>query len=54
MLAARETGKDRIDDTGRTIDTLTLSVCLPVLIYDRPITPDDCEYAVRLVLRGIS
>jgi AcrR family transcriptional regulator len=41
-------------DTGRTIDTLTLSVCLPVLIYDRPITPDDCEYAVRLVLRGIS
>lgn len=41
-------------DAGRTIDTLTLTVCLPVLIYDRPITPDDCEYAVELVLRGIS
>lgn len=41
-------------DPGRTIDTLTMTVCLPVLIYDRPITPDDCEYAVQLVLRGIS
>lgn len=41
-------------DPGRTIDSLTLSVCLPVLIYDRPVTPEDCEYAVQLVLRGIS
>ena len=41
-------------DPGRTIDTLTFTVCLPVLIYDRPITVDDCEYAVALVVRGIS
>jgi AcrR family transcriptional regulator len=41
-------------DAGRTVDSLTLTVCLPVLIYDRPITADDCEYATKLVLRGIS
>lgn len=41
-------------DPGRTIDSLTMMVCLPVLVYDRPVTPDDCEYAVQLVLRGIS
>jgi AcrR family transcriptional regulator len=41
-------------DPRRTIDSLTMIVCLPVLVYDRPVTPDDCEYAVQLVLRGIS
>ena len=41
-------------DPGRTIDTLTLTVCMPVLVYDRPITVEDCEYAVQLVVRGIS
>ncbi len=41
-------------DPGRTIDILIMMVCLPALVYDRPVTPDDCEYAVRLVLRGIS
>lgn len=41
-------------DPRRTIDTLTLTVCMPVLIYDRPVTADDCEYAVQMVFRGIS
>lgn len=41
-------------DPSRTIDVLTMMVCLPVLVYDRPVTPEDCEYAVQLVLRGIN
>lgn len=45
---------DPLTDPGRTIDMLTVMVCLPVLVYDRPVTLDDCEYAVQLVLRGIS
>lgn len=44
---------DPATDPGRAIDILTLVVCLPVLVYDRPVTLDDCEYAVQLVLRGI-
>ena len=40
-------------DPGRMIETLTLAVCLPVLIYDRPITADDCRYAVDMVMHGI-
>jgi hypothetical protein len=35
------------------IETLTLAVCLPVLIYDRPITADDCRCAVDMVMHGI-
>lgn len=41
-------------DPGRLIETLTLAVCLPQLVYDRSITVDDCEYAVELVLHGIA
>ncbi len=41
-------------DPGRLIETLTLAVCLPVLIYDRPITVDDCRAAVHMVMYGIA
>ena len=41
-------------DPGRLIETLTLAVCLPVLIYDRTITDDDCRSAVDIVTHGIA
>ncbi len=41
-------------DPGRLIETLTLAVCLPVLVYDRPINADDCRHAVDMVMHGVS
>ena len=41
-------------DPGRLIETLTLALCLPVLIYDRPIADDDCRGAVDMMLHGIA
>lgn len=41
-------------DPGHLIETLTLGVCLPVLIYDRPITAEDCRLAVDMVVNGIA
>lgn len=41
-------------DPGRLIETLTLAVCLPVLVFDRPITAEDCRYAVEMVMNGIT
>jgi AcrR family transcriptional regulator len=50
-VARRECSPDT--DPGHMIETLTLAVCLPVLIYDRPITADDCRNAVEMVMHGI-
>ena len=36
------------------IETLTLVVCLPILVYDRPITADDCRHAVDMVMHGVT
>lgn len=41
-------------DAARFIDQLGLGLCLPVLWYDRPVTDQDCEYAVDLLLNGIA
>ena len=40
-------------DAARFIDQLGLGLCLPVLWCDRPVTDEDCEYVVDLLLNGI-
>lgn len=41
-------------DAARFIDQLGLGLCLPVLWYDRPVTDEDCEYVVDLLLKGLT
>ncbi|MCW1958806.1 MAG: TetR/AcrR family transcriptional regulator C-terminal ligand-binding domain-containing protein [Mycobacterium sp.] len=41
-------------DPALTIDMLAIGLCLPVLLYDRPITDEHCQYVVRTLLNGIT
>ena len=40
-------------DPVRVADLLGAGLCLPVLLYDRPINDADCEFVVGTVLNGI-
>ena len=40
-------------DPVRIIDVLTAGLCSPLQFYDRPITGEDCEAVVDLLLNGI-
>ena len=40
-------------DPVRVSDLLGAGLCLPVLLYDRPISDEDCEFVVGTVLNGI-
>jgi len=40
-------------DPVRVADLLGAGLCLPVLLYDRPINDEDCEFVVDTVLNGI-
>lgn len=40
-------------DPVRVADLLGAGLCLPVLLYDRPINDEDCEFVVGTVLNGI-
>lgn len=55
VLRAIERGECPSDtDPARTIDMLALGLCLPVLLYDKPITEEHCHYVVRTLLDGIA
>lgn len=41
-------------DAVRVIDVIDTAVCLPVMIYDRPISGEDCEFVVDLILNGLT
>lgn len=41
-------------DPTLTIDLLGIGLCLPVLIYDQPITDEHCRYVVATLLHGIA
>lgn len=40
-------------DPGRLIDMIAFGICLPILLYDRQVTDEDCEYVVRTLVEGI-
>ena len=40
-------------DPARIIDLLTAGLCIPLQFYDRPITDEDCEAVVDVLLNGI-
>ncbi len=41
-------------DPVRVIDLIETAVCLPIMLYDRPILDEDCEFVVDTILNGIS
>lgn len=41
-------------DPVRIIDMLGIAVCLPMMLYDRPILDADCEFAVDTLMNGIT
>lgn len=41
-------------DPVRIIDLIETAVCLPIMLYDRPIFDEDCEFVVDTILNGIS
>lgn len=41
-------------DAVRVIDLIDTAVCLPVIMYDRPIFDEDCEFVVELILNGLT
>lgn len=41
-------------DPARTLDMLAIGLCLPVLVYDRPVSEEHCEYVVQTLLNGIA
>lgn len=40
-------------DTARVVDLFYLGVCGSLLFYDRPVTDEDCEVVVDILLNGI-
>ena len=59
MAVVIERGIERGDcsagvDPVRIIDLIDTAVCLPIMLYDRPIFDEDCEFVVDTVLNGIS
>ncbi len=41
-------------DPVRIIDLIETAVCLPIMLYDRPILDEDCEFVIDTILNGIS
>jgi len=41
-------------DPVRAADLIGAALCLPVMLYDRPITDEDCEFVVDTVLNGVA
>jgi AcrR family transcriptional regulator len=41
-------------DPALTIDMLAIGLCLPVLLYDRPVSDEHCHYVVSTLLYGIT
>lgn len=41
-------------DPALTIDLLGIGLCLPVLMYDQPISEEHCRYVVDTLLNGIA
>lgn len=40
-------------DIVRIIDMIEVALCVPIMLYDRPITDEDCELVIDVVLNGI-
>ena len=40
-------------EPGRLVDMIAFGICLPILLYDRKVTDEDCEYVVRTLVEGI-
>lgn len=40
-------------EPGRLVDMVAFGICLPILLYDRQVTDEDCEYVVRTLVEGI-
>ncbi len=54
MRRAVDRGELRADvDSVRVFDLLAAGLSTPVQFYDRPVTDEDCEFVVDLVLTGI-
>ncbi len=41
-------------DPVRAADLIMAGLCLPVMLYDQPITEDHCEFVVDTVLNGVA
>lgn len=41
-------------DPALALDMLVISLCLPVLVYDRPVSDEHCRDVVRTLLNGIT
>ncbi len=41
-------------DPALAMDMLVISLCLPVLVYDRPVSDEHCRDVVRTLLNGIT
>lgn len=40
-------------DPARLVDMIAFGICLPILLYDRQVTDDDCNYVVTTLVNGI-
>lgn len=41
-------------DAALAMDMLAISLCLPVLLYDKPVSEEHCRYVVDTLLNGIT
>lgn len=41
-------------DPVRAADLIGAALCLPVMLYDRPITEADCEFVLDTILNGVA